>query len=124
MAVRDGDAGGFVELQGLKLPPSGRHRSTQERGAKAGLFERDLPDRSLGIAQVRGTSTVRSGDEARSDSQRAPSGSIGPGKRTGPVGSRRRASAVRGAEPSLSRQPWISISPAAGTPSAGTVTVR
>ena len=43
--------------------------------------------------------------------------------RTGPVGSMRRASTVSGAEPSLARQPWISFSPSAGTPSAGTVTV-
>ncbi len=33
MAVRDGDAGGFVELEGLELPPSWRHGRTQPRGA-------------------------------------------------------------------------------------------
>ena len=53
----------------------------------------------------------------------SPAGSIGPGTRTGPVGAMRRASTASGAEPSLARQPWIWISPPAGTPSAGTVTV-
>ena len=65
------------------------------------------------------TPTARLCGEARSDSHVVSAGSIGPATRTGPVGSRRRASAVNGADPSLSRQPWIRVSPSAGMPSAG-----
>ena len=46
-----------------------------------------------------------------------------PGARGQPADVPAEASTVSGAEPSLSRQPWIRLSPAAGTPSAGTVTV-
>ena len=63
------------------------------------------------------------GEPTRSDSVRASPGSNGPGMRTGPGGISRRASVASGAEPSLARQPCIRASAAAGTPSAGTVTV-
>ena len=59
---------------------------------------------------------------ARAAITRAPAGSSGPGMRTGPFGTSRRASVAGGAEPSLERQPCSLVSVAAGTPSAGSVT--
>ena len=69
MTVGDGESGWFVELQSLELPPSARHGDTQDRGASVGRSERDLPDRSLGIAQVRGH---RYREAAGGNSQRQP----------------------------------------------------
>ena len=54
MSVRDSKTRGFVELQSLEFPPSGRHGGAQDGQASACCPERDLPDRSAGIAQVCG----------------------------------------------------------------------
>ena len=70
------------------------------------------------------TLTASAGEATRSDSERVPGGSVGPGRSCRPRQQRGAcASAGNGAEPSLVRQPCISASADAGTPSAGTVTL-